>query len=314
VAGSLRVSISLLQPNPNNMDLHQIEIFCTLIKLRSFSKAAEELLLTQPTVSGHIKNLEHELAVKLIDRLGKRAVPTEAGDVLFRYGQRLLALRDTARQEIAAVTGDVSGLLKIGGSTIPGAYVLPAVIAAFIKKYPSASIQLVIDDTANVVEAVLNSELSIGIVGARISDPHLETHAYLADELVVAVPRGHPWAGRRSIPVDSLRGEKFILREKGSGTRRVMEERLEQAGLSLADLDTVAVMGSSDAVRQAVKSGLGISILSIRALQDDIKSGRLAILRIKGSPIERMFSVILLKKKSRSPLCRAFLDLLLKEK
>jgi DNA-binding transcriptional LysR family regulator len=294
------------------MDLHQIEIFCTLIKLRSFSQAAEALYLTQPTVSSHIKNLEQELGVKLLDRLGKRVVPTEAGNILFRSGQKLIALRDHAREEIAAISGTIAGILKIGGSTIPGAYIMPPIIGAFRKKYPSVSVQLVIDDTAKVAEAVMNGNLSIGVVGARVIEPHLDAHPFLRDELVVAVPPGHAWAKRKSVAVDELRGEPFILREKGSGTRRIMEERLDKAGFPLADLNSVAVMGSSDAVRQSVKAGLGISILSIRALQDDIRSGRLAALRLKGIPIERSFSVILLKGKSRSLLCQAFLDFLLK--
>jgi DNA-binding transcriptional LysR family regulator len=296
------------------MDLHQIEIFCTLIKLRSFSKAAETLYLTQPTVSGHIKNLETDLGVRLLDRLGKRVVPTEEGEVLYRYGQKLLALRDHARQEIEGIAGKVSGLLKIGGSTIPGAYVLPVVIGAFKQKYPSASIQLVIDDTAKVAEAVVNGDLNIGVVGARVSDSRLETHPFLKDELVIAVPAGHRWARKKAVTVEELAGEPFIMRESGSGTRRIMEERIEKAGMSLADLDTVAVVGSSDAVRQAVKAGLGISILSIRALRDDIEAGRLFAARLKGVKIERSFSIILLKGKSRSPLCQAFLDVLLKEK
>jgi DNA-binding transcriptional LysR family regulator len=296
------------------MDLHQIEIFCTLVKLRSFSKTAKALLLTQPTVSGHIKNLEQELSVKIIDRLGKHAVPTEAGEILFRHGQKLLASRDNARQEIAAISGKVTGRLKIGGSTIPGAYILPPLIATFKKKYPSTSIHLFIDDTASVASAVRNSELSMGIVGARISETHLESYSFLKDELVVAVAPEHPWARRRIVPTDALCGEPFILREEGSGTRRIMEEHLEKAGLSTSDLNMVAVMGSSDAVKQAVKAGLGISILSIRALRDDIQSGQVAVLRLKDNPIERSFSVILLRKKSRSPLCQCFLDFLLNNK
>jgi DNA-binding transcriptional LysR family regulator len=296
------------------MDLHQIEIFCSLIKFRSFSKAAEALYLTQPTVSGHIKNLEAELGVKLLDRLGKRVVPTEAGEVLFRHGQKLLALRDQARQEIEGTAGNVSGLLKIGGSTIPGAYLLPPFIGAFKKKYPASSIHLYINDTAKTTESVLSGELHLGVVGARTVDPHLETHPFLKDELVVAVPLGHPWARKKEISVNALAGEPFILREKGSGTRRIMEERLERVGVSLADLNPVAIMGSSDAVRQSVKAGLGVSILSIRALQDDMKANHLAVVRIKGVPLERSFSIILLKGKSRSLLCRAFLDFLLTEK
>lgn len=296
------------------MDLHQIEIFCTLIKLRSFSRAAEALYLTQPTVSSHIKNLEAELGAQLLDRLGKRVVPTEAGEVLFRHGQKLLSLRDHAREEIEAISGSVGGALKIGGSTIPGAYILPSFIGAFKKEHPSASIQLLIDDTAKVTGAVANGELAIGVVGAAVADRHLETHPFLSDELVIAVPSSHPWSRKRTVLAATLRGEPFILREKGSGTRRIMEEGLEKAGVPLADLNVVAVMGSSDAVRQAVKAGLGISILSIRALQDDIDAGRLAAVRIKGLPIERRFSIVLLKGRTRSILCQAFLDSLLKAK
>lgn len=296
------------------MDLHQIEIFCTLIKLRSFSRTAEALYLTQPTVSGHIKNLETELGIKLLDRLGKRVVPTEAGDILFRHGLILLDERDRTKQEIEKLSGRVGGVLRIGGSTIPGAYILPSLIGAFKRQHASVTVQLTIDDTAKVTEAVINGELCIGVVGARISEPQLETHAFLSDELVVAVPSNHRWAGKKNITLDALKTEPFILRERGSGTLRIMRERLEKSGFSMADLDVVATVGSSDAVRQSVKAGLGVSILSIRALKDDIDAGRLAAVRISGVKFERRFSVILLKGRSRSPLCKAFLDFVLKEK
>jgi DNA-binding transcriptional LysR family regulator len=296
------------------MDLHQIEIFCTLIKLRSFSKTAEALYLTQPTVSGHIKNLEQELGVKLLDRLGKQVMSTEAGDVLFRHGQELLALRDRAREEIASLSGQVSGLLKIGGSTIPGAYILPSLIGAFKEQHPSAAIQLIIDDTEKIAQAVLNGDLHVGVVGAPMVAPQLESHPYLRDELVIAVPSMHAWAKKRTITLDALCRAPFILRESGSGTRRIMEDRLGKAGISIADLNTIAVMGSSDAVRQSIKGGLGISILSIRAIRDDIVAKRLAAVRLKGVPIERSFSIILRKGKSRSALCQTFLNFLLQAK
>ena len=296
------------------MDLHQIEIFCTLIKLRSFSKAAEALYLTQPTVSGHIKNLEQELGVKLLDRLGKQVMPTATGDILFRYGQELLALREHAQEEISSLSGRLSGLLKIGGSTIPGAYILPPLLGAFKKQIPTASIHLIIDDTMKIAQAVLNGDLHLGVVGAPPDDPRLESHPYLRDELVVAVPATHAWAKKTVIMPDALRGTPFILRETGSGTRRIMEERLGNAGISIADLNTIAVMGSSDAVRQSIKGGLGVSILSIRAIQDDISAKRLSAVRLKGIPMERSFAVILRKGKSRSPLCQAFLDYLLRAK
>jgi DNA-binding transcriptional LysR family regulator len=295
------------------MDLHQIEIFCSIVKYRSFSRAAEALFLTQPTVSGHMKNLEAELGVKLLDRLGKRAIPTEAGDILYRHGTRLLDERDRAKQEIGKLTGRISGVLTIGGSTIPGAYLLPPLIGAFKKKNPAISVHLSIDDTAKITEAVTAGSLCIGVVGARLSEPQLEVHPFETDELVIAVPRRHRWAGKRSVSLDDLKGEPFILREQGSGTRKIMEDRFERAGFSLADLNIAAVVGSSDAVRQAVKAGLGVSILSSRALRDDIAAGRVASLRISGMKLERHFFVILLKGRTRSPLCRAFLDFMLKK-
>ncbi|MDA8098842.1 MAG: selenium metabolism-associated LysR family transcriptional regulator [Nitrospiraceae bacterium] len=295
------------------MDLHQIEIFCAIVRLASFSRAAEALYLTQPTVSGHMKNLEAELGVKLLDRLGKRAIATEAGQILFRHGARLLEERDRAKQEIGNLTGRISGVLTIGGSTIPGAYLLPPLIGAFKKKHPSIRIQLSIEDTAKITEAVLAGSLCIGVVGARLEEPQLEVHPFQTDELVVAVPRRHPWAGHRAVRPADLKGQPFILREQGSGTRRIMEDRLAKAGIQIADLDIAAVVGSSDAVRQAVKAGLGISILSRRALTDDIAAGRLAALRVSGVRMERPFFVILLKGRSRSPLCKAFLDLVLRK-
>ncbi len=295
------------------MDLHQIEIFCSVVRLRSFSKAAETLFLTQPTVSGHIKNLEHELGVKLLDRLGKRALPTEAGEILFRHGLRLIEERDRVRQEIDKVTGRVSGVLRIGGSTIPGAYLLPPLIGAFKTLHPSISVHLSIADSARVTEAVLSGDLGIGVTGARDADSHLEVHPFQSDELVVAVPARHRWVKRRAVDLEDLRTEPFILREQGSGTRKIMEDRLEHAGFSTGNMNVAAVVGSSDAVRQAVKAGLGVSILSERALKDDIDAGRLSAVRIKGVRMERKFYIILLKGRNRSPLCRSFLEFILKE-
>src|SRR5574341_466853 len=158
-------------------------------------------------------------------------------------GVKLLEQRDLARQEIERLSGKVSGELKIGGSTIPGAYILPALIGKFRKKNPTVSVQLIIEDTARITEAVLDGGLCIGVVGAKVQDPRIETHAYLKDELVIAVPAGHPWARKKSVPPQALATEPFILREQGSGTLRIMEERLEKAGHSLGELNVVARVG-----------------------------------------------------------------------
>ncbi len=296
------------------MDLHHIEIFYYLVRLRSFSKAAKMLRLSQPTVSGHIKNLEAELGVQLIDRIGKRVVPTEAGDVLYRAGQKFLALRDQTRQEIEGVLGNVTGSLRIGATSIPGGYVLPSIIKAFKQEHPSTFIRLEIANSARVTDAVLAGDLHIGVVGLRSTDPRLEIHPFMKDELVVAVPADHAWARKKDVTVEELANEPLIVREKGPNSRHVMEERLEEAGMSFAELNPVVIAGNSDAVRQAVKAGLGIAILSHRAIQNDIAVNHLAAVRIKGLPLVSNFVIVLLKGKSRMPLCRAFLEKLFKEK
>jgi len=296
------------------MDLHHIEIFYYLVKLRSFSKAAKMLRLSQPTVSGHIKNLETELGVQLIDRIGKRVVPTEAGDVLYRAGQKFLALRDQTRQEIEGVLGNVTGSLRIGASSIPGGYVLPSVIKMFKQEHPSAFIRLEIGNSARVTESVLAGDLHIGVVGLRSTDPRLEIHPFMQDELVVAVPADHAWVKRKTVTVEELADEPLIVREKGPGSRHVMEERLEEAGMSFAELNPVVIAGNSDAVRQAVKAGLGIAVLSLRAIQNDIATNHLAAVRIKELPLVSNFFIVLLKGKSRLPLCRAFLEKLFEHK
>jgi DNA-binding transcriptional LysR family regulator len=293
------------------VDLRQLEVFARVVELRSFSRAAEALHLTQSTVSEHVRLLEEEIGARLFDRLGRETLPTRAGELLFGYAQRMLALRVEAVQGLQQFLGQVAGTLTVGASTIPGEYVLPPLIGAFREKFPRVSIALQISDTRGIVEAVLDGRVELGMVGARPDQRVLQAVELMPDELVVVVPPGHAWVGRKEVTVADLTSEPLIVREPGSGSREAVEKALEAAGLGLDGLRVIAEIGSTSAIKQAVKAGMGVSLMSRRAVEDEARSGLLGCVKIKDLPVTRHFYVVTHANRSRSPLCQAFLDFLL---
>jgi DNA-binding transcriptional LysR family regulator len=293
------------------VDLRQLEVFARVVEMHSFSRAAEALHLTQSTVSEHVRLLEEEVGARLFDRLGRETLPTRAGDLLFGYAQRMLALRVEAIQGLQQFLGQIAGALTVGASTIPGEYVLPPLIGAFREKFPRVSIALQIADTRGIVEAVLDGRVELGLVGARPDQRALQAVELMPDELVVVVPPGHAWVGRKVVTVEDLKSEPLIVREPGSGSREAVERALEGAGLALDGLRVIAEMGSTSAIKQAVKAGVGVSVMSRRAVDDEARSGLLGCVKIKDLPVTRHFYVVTHASRSRSPLCQAFLDFLL---
>ncbi|MDJ0885379.1 MAG: selenium metabolism-associated LysR family transcriptional regulator [Desulfobacterales bacterium] len=293
------------------MDLWQLQIFCKVIELKSFSKAALSVHLSQPTVSSHIKDLEQHCGCLLIERLARQAVPTPSGKILYRYARQLLDLRDEAERTLAEYHGRYAGVLPMGGSTIPGNYLLPAVIGAFKKQYPQVRVQLTIGDSRDIMTKVLGGEVEMGLVGARYNERHLGCTSVAADVVRLVVPPSHRWHRRRSVHVNDIIKEPLIVREKGSGTRKAFEQGLQQIGRQLNDFSIVAEMGSTTAVLQAVKSGMGISILSMLAVNEEQRGGRLWALDIEGLTIERAFFLIQDKRRTASPLARVFQEHLL---
>ncbi|PYO54814.1 MAG: LysR family transcriptional regulator [Candidatus Rokuibacteriota bacterium] len=288
------------------MDLRQLEIFVKVAEFGSFSKAAEALYLTQPTVSEHIRTLEDEVGVRLLDRLGRGAAITRAGQLLLSYAQRMLALSREARQAMDGFQGRMSGELLIGASTIPGEYVLPAMIGRFKEKYPDISITLLIGDTQTAVDWVAEGRAELGVVGARLSHRGVEYKELMPDEVVVVVPGPHPWHGRKQIALEELRSEPLLIRERGSGTRAALEAALAEAGMDLGSFRIVGQMGSTQAIKQAVKAGVGVSLVSKRAVEEECKSGLLWCLRVKDLKVTRSFHLATHKERSRSPLAEAF--------
>ncbi|MFH0727591.1 MAG: selenium metabolism-associated LysR family transcriptional regulator [Pseudomonadota bacterium] len=296
------------------MDLWQLHVFCKVVEHSSFSMAANIVHLSQPTVSSHIKDLEDHLGCRLLDRLPKKVVPTKAGELLYTFACRLLALRDEAESALSTFQGTIKGELLIGGSTIPGVYILPKVMGAFSKTYPDVKICLEMGDTEKIIEATLMGRLELGVVGAKSDDHRIMQEPLLEDDLQLVVPADHRWAQKKSILLSQLKKEPFITREPGSGTLKSIQLRLAKKGCRIEDFKITAQMGSTEAIRQAIKNNIGVSILSRLAVSDDIETGRLATLEIQGVSFKRHFYLIRARHRTPSPAGRVFIDFLLSRK
>lgn len=292
------------------MDMHRLEVFCKVIECKSFTKAAEAVFLSQPTVSEHIRSLEESLNVRLIDRLGREAQPTQAGKILYRHAKKILRMRQEAVAAIESFTGTPSGHLWVGASTIPGTYLLPELVGAFKERHPTVQITLSIANSRRVAEQVLAGDSDFGIVGAQWTEPGLSWEKIFADELVLVVHRDHPWAGRREAALPELAGESFITRERESGTQKVANDILAAHGFDLSSLNIIAEMGSTEAVRQSVKAKIGMAIISRQAVAEDLDGGSLKEIAISGVSFHRPFYLVSRRQRHLSPICALFLDFL----
>lgn len=290
------------------MNLRQLEILVAVAKAGSFRQAAKKLRLSQPALSLHVKELEGELGVTLFDRLGRGVVLTEAGRLLEGYAVRCFALLDEARQSLEELRGVKRGRLVVGASTTPGVYLLPAVIGEFNQKFPQIAIALEIANTREIERRVLANELDLGVVGGHLAGAG-ETcvEASLLDELVLIVPPSHPLYGRREVAPSGLEGERLIVREEGSATRKVTEEAFRKVGITLAP---AMELGNTEAIKRAVIGGLGVAIVSVHAVGHEVESGRLGMVRLRGVPIRRHFPILRRKTKRLGPAATAFVALL----
>jgi DNA-binding transcriptional LysR family regulator len=239
-------------------------------------------------------------------------VPTKAGELLYKHAVSLLGMKDKVRQEMEDFLGIRRGMIHMGASTIPGEFILPKVIGSFNEKYPSVSVILAISDTSDIETRVLEGNLELGVVGSKGSHNTLMYQELWKDELVLATHSRHRWAGKKEVSIEAIFEEPFILREKGSGTLRHIERYLgnlqSKTGQSLK---VVARFGSSTAIKEGIKAGLGISILSSRAIGTEVKAGKLKSLKVKDLSMIRSFYLVRDKRRTPSPLCQAMLDFLL---
>jgi DNA-binding transcriptional LysR family regulator len=295
------------------MDLWQLKIFCKVVELKSFSRAGKTVHLSQPTVSSHIKDLEDHFGCRLIDRLPKEAVATKAGELLYGYALKILSYSHKIEAAMAEFNGRIKGRLLIGGSTIPGAYLLPRMIGAFTAQYPEVTISLVVEDTEKVIDGVMSGNLEMGVVGAESGEKKIFQEKLIEDEMRLIVPENHIWAKKKAIPLDLLLTEPFIVRENGSGTLASIQLSLASRGYTIEDLKIAAEFGSTEAVRQGIKNNVGVSILSTLAVSEDLKIGSLKSIAVKGLKLKRSFYLTRHKYRSLSPLSRVFIEFLKNE-
>ncbi len=287
------------------MDFRQLEVFLAIAKFKSFSKAAKHLYLAQPTVSNHLSNLERDLNTVLINRSrsNKNISLTKAGKLLYDYAVNIINLRENAKFKLDEFKGKIIGNIEIASSTIPEQYIIPDIICEFNKIYPDVTFTICHYDSSQVVEGIVSGDIDFGIVGAKISHNQLKYMDLVDDKLVVVVPYNYfDKNGEKKIALKDLLKEKFILREQGSGTRSVIEKNLRQKNIDMDELQVVAHIESTEAIKQCIRRGLGVSILSKRAIEDEVRCKLLDYVDIDGLDLKRNFYFVCHGQRLPSPL------------
>jgi DNA-binding transcriptional LysR family regulator len=290
------------------MDTRQLAAFVAVVEKKSFSQAAERLGVTQPAISLQIRSLEERLGRTLLDRSGRRVEPTEAGLVLYKKAQRILQLEHQLDEELAREeSGELHGTLAIGASTGPGGHLLPLLLCEFQRNHAELAVSLTISDTDRVIDQVAERELELGVVGALRRHRSLEFEPLVHDEIVLAVPPGHPFASKE-MPLKRLREEQYIVMQEGAGVRHVIENELRAAGLRLRELDSKLELGLQESVKSAVAAGYGVTFISRTAIEGELAAGTLAAARVVGVEPARQIYVVRAAGRIASRAADAFLD------
>ena len=276
------------------IDFRKLEVFLKVYETQSFSKTSKLLYLTQPTVTLHIKDLEEILGVKLLDRNTRKVIPSKAGKVVYEYGKEIINLLKEMEKELEIFKDEKRGIVEIGGSTIPGQYILPKIIKSFKKKYPQISVYLKVGDSREIVEKVIKGDFDLGMVGAVFKNKELVYIPCYEDEIVLIAPPDFP---KDEISLEELYDISLIKREEGSGTWENAIESLQKKGLDILKLNIVGEMGSTEAIKESVKAGLGCGFISSLAIELEKALNLLKVIKIKNIFIKRKFYLIYPKVK-----------------
>ncbi|MDX6439023.1 MAG: LysR family transcriptional regulator, transcriptional activator of the cysJI operon [Gaiellaceae bacterium] len=290
------------------MDTRQLAAFVAVVERRSFSQAAERLGVTQPAVSLQVRALEKRLGTQLLDRSGRRVEPTEAGLRLYRGAQRLLSLEEQLLDELAGEgEGELGGELQLGASTGPAAIVVPLLLCEFQRVHPGVKISLTVSDTQSVVERVAARELELGIVGAARRHRSVRFEPFFDDEVILACPPSHPFAGR-TVSLEELRGENLIVMQEGAGVRQIVEDELRAIGTRLRDLDVRLELGLQESVRSAVQAGYGVAFISRSAVEPELATGALTSAKVEGLDAKREISLVRAAGRTATRAAEAFVE------
>jgi DNA-binding transcriptional LysR family regulator len=298
-----------------HIDFRHLETFCRVASLKSFSKAAEDLFLTQPTVSGHILTLEKSLSIRLFDRAGREVRLTRAGEIFYGFASKILTSRKELINAISEFSQGIRGEISLGASTIPGEYLLPKLMGDFKKEHPCFTISLKIADTREIVQYVLEGVVDFGLTGAKLNHSSLHYERYTEDEIIVISPPDHFLSRKKRAEMEDLLREPWIIREEGSGTQMAVEKELRKRGRSLKQFHVVMEMGSTSSLKEGVKAGLGLAFISKRAAEEELNRGLLLRIDVEGmDPILRQIYIVSHRGRTLSPIGMSFLRFLRKSK
>ena len=289
------------------MSDRRLQVFHSVARHLSFTKAAEALHMTQPAVTFQVRQLEEQFNTRLFDRTHNRISLTEAGDRVYHYAKQIFELYSRMEGEVRELTGGVSGVVILGASTTIAEYMLPSLLGAFKRKFPDVVIRLQVSNTEGIVAMVEDNAIDLGVVEGSVPNKSLATEVFRIDKLVAVLPPEHILAGNTSVPVADVLKHPFISREEGSGTREVTFDYLRGAGLEPADLTLVMELGSPESIKGAIEAGMGISILSRSTIAKELRLGTLTGVELD-PPLERPFFFIHQKQKFRVRAIEELLD------
>jgi DNA-binding transcriptional LysR family regulator len=280
------------------MSDRRLKVFYSVAKLLSFTKAAEALHMTQPAVTFQIRQLEDHFNTRLFDRTHNRVSLTEAGKKVYEYARRIFELYDEMENSVREITGEISGALTLGASTTIAEYMLPVLLGDFKAKYPDINLRLRVSNTEGIVSMVEHNVIDLGVVEGSVNNKNLVVETCRMDQLVAIVPTEHSLARHGRIKAKELLGYPFICREEGSGTREVINAYLAEQGVSDHDMEICLELGSPEAIKGAVETGMGVSITSRATLAKELKLGTLVAVDLD-PPLERPFSLVRQRHKFR---------------
>lgn len=290
------------------MNYERLKTFIAVAEKKSFSDAAKILFVTQPTITSQIKALEEELNTKLFERTTKKVEMTQSAVILYQYAREIIQLSDAAQKEILKIEDKIHGDLSMGCSFTIGEYILPVYLKKFKDMYPLIQMSVDISNSNTIVTSLKDQLIDVGLIETLIDDPQIMVEPFLADELILIAAPNYFSNNEIKISMDQLKQTKLIVREKGSGTRAVVEQYLNQAGMSIDELNVVMELGSTEAIKAAVESGLGVSIISKNAILKEQQLQLLTAYPIQGISFYRYFYIVFRKGQVLKSTTEMFID------
>jgi DNA-binding transcriptional LysR family regulator len=292
-----------------NITLRQLKVFVAVVRNGSYTRAAEELCLTQPAVSMQVKQLESQLDIPLLEQLGKKIYMTEAGEEVYHYSRVISQQLDELETVLTNLKGMEHGKLKISVATTAN-YFAPSLLGIFCQRFPGVTVILDVTNRKSLIRQLVENEVDLVIMGRPPAEVEVESGGFMENPLVIIAPPSHPLANKKRIKLKTLEDEVFLVREKGSGTRSAMENFFKEHKIAIT---TGMEVSSDEAIKQSVQAGLGLGLMSRDAVEMELNLGKLVILDVEKMPIMRHWYVMHRKGKRLSVITQAFKDFLLNE-